>query len=233
MFGTLLESRAKRRRRVGGAAVSVAAHLTIIGAITATTVHGGVTKPEPPDRVVVRFDRPTPPPPKSIADPLPRPVVGPTSFSPITIRHIEAPRTIPVTLPAIDSSFGAASDSIVIDHGTSGSPLARGIVGDDERNGTNEWTGTELQTRIVASAKPRYPELLRQAAIDGTVLVRFAIDTTGHVDMNSVTVLSSTHDLFSRAVRDALPGFRFRPAEIGGRRVRALAEMPFEFQITR
>jgi periplasmic protein TonB len=48
-----------------------------------------------------------------------------------------------------------------------------------------------------------------------------------------VAILSSTHELFSRAVRDALPGFRFRPAEMGGHRVRALAEMPFEFQITK
>ena len=234
MFGTLLESRAKRRRRIGGAAVSVAAHLTIIGAVTATTVHGRIAKMERPQSVVVRFSHPAPPPPKPVVEQTRHTTIaGPTSFSTITIHHIEAPRTIPVTLPPIDSSFGAGSDSIEIGHGTSSSPLARSIIDDADRNATNEWSGTELQTRILSSAKPRYPESLRQAAIDGRVLVRFAIDTTGRVDMNSVTVLSSTHELFSRAVRDALPGFRFRPAETGGHRVRALAEMPFEFQITR
>ena len=45
--------------------------------------------------------------------------------------------------------------------------------------------------------------------------------------------MSSTHDLFTRTVRAALPAFRFKPAELGGHRVRALAEMPFEFQITK
>lgn len=234
MFGTLLESRVKRRRRIGGAAVSVAAHLTIIGAVTATAAHGGIAKTERPQAVVIRFSHPAPPPPKPVVKQVTQMnTAGPTSFSPITIRRIEAPRTIPVTLPPIASSLGAATDSIVIGHGGSSSPLGRSIVDDADRNGTNEWSGSELQTRILSSAKPRYPESLRQAAIDGSVLVRFAVDTTGRVDMNSVSIVSSTHELFSRAVRDALPGFRFRPAEIGGHRVRALAEMPFEFQITR
>jgi TonB family protein len=63
------------------------------------------------------------------------------------------------------------------------------------------------------------------------VLVRFVVDTVGRIDMTSVQVLQSTHDLFTRAVRDALESFRFRPAEARGHRVRAMAEMPFEFQI--
>ena len=117
--------------------------------------------------------------------------------------------------------------------GPSGPGLAHGIFDGTEGDNRNEWRGVDLQTRIVTSARPRYPESLRQAAIDGTVLVRFVVDTTGRVDMSSVAVVSSTHDLFTRAVRDALPGFRFKPAESGGHHVRALAEMPFEFQITR
>jgi protein TonB len=85
--------------------------------------------------------------------------------------------------------------------------------------------------RIVTSATPRYPESLRQAGLDGRVLVRFIVDTIGKVDMNSVQVLESTHDLFARAVRDALGRFRFKPAEVRGRRIPAMAEMPFEFQM--
>lgn len=234
MFGTLLESRTKRRRRLGGAAVSVAAHLSIIGAITTTTIHGRTVKPERPPTVVIQFSHPAPPPPKPVNEPVARTTIAiATSFSPITIHHVDAPRTIPIDLPPIDSSFGTTSDSIVIGHGGSSSPLARDIIGDDGRNGSNEWSGAELQTRVVTSARPRYPESLQRAAIDGSVLVRFAIDTTGRIDMGSVTIVSSTHELFTRAVRDALQGFRFRPAVMGGHRVRALAEMPFEFQIMR
>ena len=71
------------------------------------------------------------------------------------------------------------------------------------------------------------------AGIDGRVLVRFTVDTTGAVDMNSVMILSSTHDLFTRSVRDVLPSFRFKPAELHGKRVPSLAEMPFEFSISK
>ena len=54
MFGTLLESRATRRRRPGGAAVSVAVHMAIIGAITATTVHGRAVSREKPEPVLIQ-----------------------------------------------------------------------------------------------------------------------------------------------------------------------------------
>ena len=40
MFGTLLESRARRHRRTGGAALSIAAHVAIIGVATAATSAG-------------------------------------------------------------------------------------------------------------------------------------------------------------------------------------------------
>ncbi|MGH7616301.1 MAG: energy transducer TonB family protein, partial [Gemmatimonadaceae bacterium] len=63
--------------------------------------------------------------------------------------------------------------------------------------------------------------------------VQFRVDTLGLVDPASIMILSTTHDLFSRAVREALGGFRFRPAEVNGRKVVALAEMPFQFAIRR
>lgn len=231
MFGTLLESRARRRRRPGGAAVSVAVHVAIIGAVTATTVRGSAVKAAKPEFVVLHFDKPPVPPPPVVRATAGSIAAGPVTIAPIQIRHIEAPTTIPVTLPPIDPSAGGA-DSIVIG-GSTRPGLVHAILEANQEKDPGEWRGADLQTRILASSRPRYPESLRQAAIDGTVLVRFVVDTTGRVDMSSVAVIASTHDLFTRAVREALPGFRFKPAETGGHRVRALAEMPFEFQITR
>ncbi len=233
MFGTLLESRARRRRRPGGAAVSVAVHMVIIGAITAGTVHGTAVSKEKPGPVFLRFKNPPPPPPKPIDHAIRDLVPGPVMAASIAIHRIDAPLTILDRLPPIDSSFGRGLDSIVIGQGNSSPGLAHAIGDGAERNESREWVGADLQTRILASGKPRYPESLRQAAIDGRVLVRFTVDTTGRIDMSSVSVVSSTHDLFTRAVRDALRAFLFKPAELGGHRVRALAEMPFEFQITK
>ncbi len=232
MFGTLLESRARRRRRPGGAAVSIAVHMAIIGAITAGTVHGKAVSKERPEPVLLRFKNPPPPPPRPVDHATIRDVApGPVMNTAIRIHRIDPPLTISDHLPPIDSSFGRGLDSIVIGH--AGPGLAHAIADGAEPNEPREWVGADLQARILASGKPRYPESLRQAAIDGRVLVRFTVDTSGRIEMSSVSVLASTHDLFTRAVRDALPGFLFKPAELGGHRVRALAEMPFEFQITK
>ena len=86
---------------------------------------------------------------------------------------------------------------------------------------------------VLSSGKPRYPESLRQAGVDGSVLVQFTVDTTGRVDMGSVKVLNSTHEMFTSAVRQSLGSFRFKPAEVNGKRVPALAQMPFEFHLNK
>ena len=188
MFGTLLESRARRRRRPGGAAVSVAVHLVIIGGITAGTVHGTAVSKERPEPVLLRFKNPPPPPPppkpidRTIRDLVPGPVIA----GPIQIHRIDPPQTILDHLPPIDSSFGRGIDSIVIGGGGSSPGLANAIGDGARGNEPTEWVGADLQTRILASGKPRYPESLRQAAIDGRVLVRFTVDTIGRIDMNSV-----------------------------------------------
>jgi protein TonB len=234
MFGQLLESRARRARRTGGAALSVAVHTAIIGAAVALTTHGKPDQRVPIEVVTLRMIPPvTPDLARTPVVHVPLHVRGPY----FTMRTIDAPVVTPPSLPPIEASAGLSLDSILISSGGSG----RGGVGPgsalglvvDEPPSSGAWTGKELLMRIVSSAKPRYPESLRQAGIGGRVLVRFTVDTLGRIDMGTVQVLESTHDMFARSVRDALPLFRFKPSEVGGHRVRSLAEMPFEFQVTR
>jgi TonB family protein len=78
---------------------------------------------------------------------------------------------------------------------------------------------------------PHFPDSLRIAGTSGEVLAQFVVDTTGYADMTQFRVLKSTHALFTQAVKDALPKMEFTPAEIGGRRVRQLVQMPFSFYI--
>jgi TonB family protein len=73
--------------------------------------------------------------------------------------------------------------------------------------------------------------MLRAAGVEGRVLIRFIVDSSGRVE--STTILQSTHDLFSRAVRDVMPSLRLVPAEVNGHRVPMLAEMAFEFALDR
>jgi len=77
----------------------------------------------------------------------------------------------------------------------------------------------------------KYPEALRAAKVEGEVLAQFVVDTSGHYEDGSFKVLKSSHELFTQAMRDALPQLRFTPAEVGGVKVRQLVQQPFIFSL--
>jgi TonB family protein len=58
----------------------------------------------------------------------------------------------------------------------------------------------------------RFPEELRAKPIAGEVVVQFRVNEKGRVDASSMQVLHSEHELFTAAVRNALPRFRFEAA---------------------
>jgi len=76
----------------------------------------------------------------------------------------------------------------------------------------------------------RYPPLLRQAGIEGHVLVRAIIDTTGRAEPASVLVIDSPHPGFNEAARNALLQARFRGGRFRGRAVRVLITFPVDFR---
>ena len=82
------------------------------------------------------------------------------------------------------------------------------------------------------SAAPVYPEILRTNGIEGHVVAQYVIDTTGYADASSFRVMDTSHPLFTGAVREAIPGMHFRPAELAGKRVRQIVQQEFKFVIT-
>jgi TonB family protein len=83
--------------------------------------------------------------------------------------------------------------------------------------------------------KIAYPQALRAKGreVQGQVLVEFSVDTTGRPDMATLSVLQSDHELFTAAVRKAIPSMRFVPGVENGRKVRALVTKQFRFAIDR
>src|SRR5262249_39756672 len=71
---------------------------------------------------------------------------------------------------------------------------------------------------------PPYPEELRDDRPDGLVVVRFVIDTLGHVEVPSLHVIASTHPLFAASVRATLGQLRYVPASQSGRPIRVRME---------
>ena len=77
----------------------------------------------------------------------------------------------------------------------------------------------------------KYPDDLRSRYVSGCVVVQFVVDTTGRADMSTFRVLEASHPEFAQAVREGLPGLRYRPGELGKRKVRQVMEAPFDFAI--
>ena len=51
--------------------------------------------------------------------------------------------------------------------------------------------------------------------------------------MRTFEIVKSDHELFTNAVRNVLPNYRFFPAELGGRKVKQLVQMPFVFSLSK
>lgn len=92
-------------------------------------------------------------------------------------------------------------------------------------------TVDESAVRVEGTGAPIYPIALIRARIEGSVVARYVIDTTGHPDSASLEVLSSTHADFTASVREALPRMRFSAGRISGRPVRQLVQQTFAFRI--
>jgi TonB family protein len=74
--------------------------------------------------------------------------------------------------------------------------------------------------------------MLRAGRREGQVVVRFMVNEIGRVDLQSMIVERSDHELFTAAVRNVLPRFRFDPARTLGpesKPVAAWVSVPFRF----
>lgn len=91
----------------------------------------------------------------------------------------------------------------------------------------------EAAERDPASGAPIYPEALQRRGVEGWVVARFVVDTSGAVEQGSFRIVSSTSSDFTRAVLEAAPTLRHRPAIVKGRPVRQETELTFRFRVQR
>lgn len=72
----------------------------------------------------------------------------------------------------------------------------------------------------------RYPDRLRMARVEGSVLGRFIVDSTGRARADSWLTIAATHPDFESAVKGSLPRSRWHPARNAGR---AVCELIFDY----
>jgi protein TonB len=90
----------------------------------------------------------------------------------------------------------------------------------------------ETQAKLKSSRPPMYPSKLKASRVEGEVLVQFIVDERGRPQMDSFKVLRSSDAEFTESVKRAVATTSFFPAEIGGRKVKQLVQMPFKFKAT-
>lgn len=78
---------------------------------------------------------------------------------------------------------------------------------------------------------PEYSEFTRSRGAEGKVVARFAVDERGAPLMTTFTIVSSPDYVLSEAVQQAVAKAHFRPAELHGRPVVQVVELPFNFTL--
>ena len=238
MLAILPESAARTRRAPAGIAWSFALHAGV--AMIVTLVSGmkeelvsSMPRPMSPDTVIFI--------------PMPEDPTGRTG-GPVRSREPEAGPVVPaipapVTVPVgiVPPNPGAPHVELIVVGsadgearrilGSGGGPAAGGRTGYPHYG--EPWvTLDRAAVALPGNPRPRYPEMLRAARIEGRVVIDCVVDTSGKIEPSSVGLIESDHAYFTAAVHDVLPRLRFAPAEAGGRRVRQLVRIPFEFRLT-
>jgi len=225
VFDNLIESGRKPEKKkffgVGFASVAIHAVL-ILGAVWATLGANATDNKTLVDTSVVFLNQnqeQKPPEPQVIMPDVP--LKG--------FQTVVAPDIIPTSIPQINLTEHFDPKDY------SGSGVEGGVANGIVPNSDAVFTASivEEQPERLAGPQPVFPELLKQAQIQGRVLARAIIDTTGHIEPNSIKILQTPNPGFNPGVIDALRRSVFRPARVHGRAVRIMIDIPFDFTIKR
>src|SRR5206468_10081747 len=231
MFDNLIESKARKQKRAGGIVFSAVLHVVLITAAVYGTLQAkeALEKPKAEKVEFVEMKKKDEPPPPKEEKPPPPPDVVMKAPPPKGFQVLTAPIKIPDVLPDIDLSKKVTNEEDFSGKGAAGG-IAKGVVGGTPQPVSDQpYFEFQVEKQVAAlpdNPRPRYPDMLRSANVEGEVLAQFVVDTTGRADMSQFKVLKSTHDLFTNAVRASLPNMKFYPAEVGGRKVKQLVRCP-------
>lgn len=255
----LLESKHEHKMRSpGGTIFSIALHVTILFLAIFATARAGVRKAEKPSEskvsfVAVKKEEPPPPkkePPKEAPKPkAPAPKISlpklPKEVAPAPpkgFKVVVPPVNIPTNLPTIDLSKAVTNENDFSGKGVAGGS-ANGVKGGTGKDGDLGKLGgvadhgpymefqVEKPVEKIGGEAPEYPALLKESGVEGQVLAQFVVNESGRYEGGTLKILSSSNPAFTAAVNDALPRMRFSAAQIGGKKVQQLVQMPFQFHL--
>jgi protein TonB len=198
-------------------------------------------KPEPPKP---KPKTPEPPKLKVVEAPKVQAPAPPKGF-----QVVPPPVAIPTKLPSIDLSKAITNENDFSGKGVAGGTAngVKGGTGDENSKGKEagevkkpeppEEHGPYMEFQVekpvskIGGEAPEYPPSLKDRGVEGSVIAQFVVGENGRYESGTLKILSSSDPAFTAAVKDALPRMRFSAAQIGGKKVQQLVQMPFQFHI--
>ena len=227
MLDNLLESMPRRgafRSGLPGTSVSIALHGVLIYAAVVATLHAEdqlADARSDTTRMIFVPDEPKPRAPNLALQ------------EPPCCAAIVPPATVPLEIPPIDPA--EVIDSRTVRRARTGLEMSALISPDTAPNLGQPVREAAVDEKPEALSRftPDYPDLLRQAGIEGSVVVEAVIDTTGYAEPNSLRVVQSTNKAFELSAREAVLRTVYRPGRVRGRAVRVLVQVPIAFTMGR
>jgi TonB family protein len=224
VFETLIESKRKadKKKAFGLGFVSLIAHSVVVAlAVIATLTAGQAATGPVVDTTMVFLNQETKKPEEQ------PPVLDIPQLK--GFQTVVAPTDIPTNIPPINLQEHFDPKDYT-GTGVEGG-IGTGIVPSSDQVFME--SVVEERPEVLSGPQLQYPDLLRQAAIQGRVLVQAIIDTTGRAEPPSVKVLQSPNPGFDQAAKNYVLRALFRPARVHGRAVRVLINLPIDFKIKR
>lgn len=250
MFNVVVQRRKRRAWSMWTVAVSVGAHLLVLGGIAAAAANAPVPPPPtPPDSIIwTPLEKPDPP---AAAKPTPRlPSNRPKPVPGRTLALQPPPEVPPPALPLARPKLHPANPNDYTGVGPVGNVIGPPpatpqrpapdppLPGDRGPDVPLPPSAVEQLPQLLNPREAQrmlervYPSTLRDAGVTGHTTVLLVIDRDGAVEPGSVTVQETSHDAFRSAAVRAAERFRFRPAKVNGQPVPVRISIPIEWTIT-
>jgi len=224
VFNNLIESNRKTDKKgaFGLGLVSLIGHSVIVlGAVVATLTAGQKDAGETIDTAMVFLNQEEQKKPEEQP-----PIVDVPQLK--GFQTVVAPTDIPTNIPPINLQEHFDPKDYT-GTGVEGG-IGTGLVPSDQ---VFMESVVEERPEVLSGPSLQYPDLLRQAGVQGRVLVQAIIDTAGRAEPPSVKVIQSPNPGFDQPAKNYVLRALFRPARVHGRAVRVLVNLPIDFKIKR
>ena len=102
--------------------------------------------------------------------------------------------------------------------------------GSSERNAPPVYYGYDTPPRALKTLEPEYPEVAKNAGLEGTVVINLNLDERGRI-LRAWVASSNASDILVSAALDAAYQFEFTPGLLRGSPIRSTVAIPIRFSL--